>query len=70
MDLQDTFYILGIIYMSVMLLIVIGLLTAVLVIKKKVDSIHQHIEDKLSIFTNIAHTGSTIVDAAKKAVRR
>jgi hypothetical protein len=68
MDLQNTFYILGIIYMSLMLLIMLVLVVAVFVIKHKINEIHRKIDEKLAIFTSISHLGSDIVGAAKKAV--
>jgi hypothetical protein len=68
MDLQDTFYILGIVYMSLMLLIMLALVIAVFIIKRKVNEIHRKIDEKLAIVNNIAHLGSDIVGAAKKVV--
>lgn len=70
MELQDIFYALAIIYMSVMLLITVALLVALLVIKKKIEAIHQRIEEKLAIVNNIVHLGSNIVSGAKRAVGR
>ena len=70
MDLQDTFYTLGIIYMSLMLLIMIGIAIGIFVIKKKIDAIHQRIEEKLAVVSKVAHLGSDIVGAAKKVAGR
>ena len=68
MSLQDTFYVLGIVYMSLMLLIMLALVIAVFVIKHRIDEIHRKIDEKLAIVTNIAHLGGGLVSAAKKAV--
>ncbi len=70
MELQETFYILGIVFMSLMLLIMVGLVIAVFIIKAKINAIHQKIDDKLALINNIAHLGSDIVGAAKKVTRR
>lgn len=70
MELQEAFYILGIVFMSLMLLLMIGLAIAVFIIKSKINAIHQKIDDKLAVINNIAHLGSDIVGAAKKVVRR
>lgn len=71
MDLQDTFYILGIIYMGLMLLIMIGLVMAIFIIKAKINAIQRNIEDKLHTVTNIAHIaqnlGSEVAEKAKRA---
>lgn len=48
MSLQDTFYVLGIIVMSLSLIILLVLVTAVLVIRNKINHIHSVIEEKLS----------------------
>ena len=69
MDLQDTFYVLGIIFMSLMLLIMIGIVIAIFVIKKKIDAIHRRIEEKLAMVNKVARAGSNIVGAAKKVAR-
>jgi hypothetical protein len=68
MDLQETFYIIGIIYMSLMLVIMVALIIAVFVIKHKINEIHRKIDEKLAIVNNIAHLGSDIFGAAKKVV--
>lgn len=68
MELETSFYIIGIIFMSLMLLITIAAVIAIFVIKSKIDAIHRRVEEKLSVVTNIAQVGSDIVSAAKKAV--
>lgn len=47
MNLQDTYYLLGIIFMSLSLLILIGIIVLVFYIKKKVTDIHDDIQAKL-----------------------
>lgn len=70
MDLQTAFYIIGIIFMSLMLLLTIGIIVAIMVLRAKINAIHRQIDEKLSIFTNIAHTGAEVVDKARKIVTR
>ncbi|HUQ85806.1 MAG TPA: hypothetical protein VM077_05775 [Candidatus Limnocylindrales bacterium] len=48
MNLQDTYYILSIVFMSLSLLILIGIVVLVFYIKKKVTSIHDDIQSKLN----------------------
>ena len=47
MSLQDTFYLVGIIYMSLMIIFVVALLALLLVIKSKIDKIQAAIDQKL-----------------------
>lgn len=53
MTLESSFYTLGIIFMTLMLLIVMGIVVGVFLIKKKIDHIHTVIQDKVA---NLAHT--------------
>jgi len=69
MDLQETFYILAIVFMSLMLLIMIAVVIAVFVIKSKINAIHRRIEEKLAILNNIAHFGGDLMRATKKVVK-
>jgi hypothetical protein len=74
--LQEAFYIIGIIFMSIMLLLIIGLLVAVFIIKGKINKIHDNIESKIDSITSIAEkggelaalAGSGVVRKAKKAL--
>ncbi len=69
-DLQTTFYIIGIIFMSLMLLIGLITVITVLVIRKKIARIHDRIEDKLAMITTIsglAEKGGAVLGAIKKA---
>lgn len=70
MDLQDTFYWMAIIYMSIMFILMIVVVVAVLVIKHKVHIIQRNIEEKLSSVLNAIHIGEAIVDKAKDAFKR
>lgn len=65
MELQNTFYIIGIIYMCVMLLIVLALVVAVFAIKAKINHIHQQIEEKITSVTSI---GEKVANTAKKVL--
>jgi hypothetical protein len=47
MHLQTAFYIIAIIFMSLMMILVIALLAAVLVIKSKVNKVHAMVDEKV-----------------------
>ena len=67
-DLQTAYYIIAIVFMSVMFLLLIGLLVAVLVIRAKVNAIHARIEEKLGQVAGLAEKGSAVIGTLKKAV--
>lgn len=66
-DLQTAFYIMAIVFMSVMFLILIGILAAVLVIRAKVNAIHARIEEKIEQVAGLAEKGSAVIGSLKKA---
>ncbi len=68
MDLQIAFYVIGIIFMSLMLILLLAPVAAVFVIRTKINAIHDNIDQKLKIFTTIADKSITTVDKVKRAV--
>jgi predicted Holliday junction resolvase-like endonuclease len=63
MDLQEVFYVLGIIVMSVSLIILIVIVAAVVAIRTKINHIHRAVEEKL----NFANTAANV---AKKVIKK
>ena len=70
MDLQQWFYILGIIFMVISLLLIISILSAVLVIKKKIDHMHKMVNDKLDKVRDIKDKGTVIFRTVKHFMGR
>lgn len=68
MELQTIFYIVGIIFMSLMLILFIALVAAVFVIRAKINAIHQQIEQKLSVVTGLASKGADVVTKVRDIV--
>jgi hypothetical protein len=68
--LQEAFYIIDIIFMSLMLLLIIGLLVGVFIIKNKINKIHDNIERKIDSVTNIAEKGGELAALASSGVVR
>jgi tellurite resistance protein TehA-like permease len=68
--LQQTFYILGIIFMSVMLVLVALLLISVVVIRNKINKIHDNVEEKINSFTSIAEKGGELAAIASGVVAK
>ncbi len=69
-DLQTAFDIIGIVFMSLMLLIGLTIVVAVLVIRKKITSIHDRIDEKLSMVTSLAGKGGAVLGAIKKVTQK
>ena len=70
MDLQSTFYVIGIIFMGLMLVLFVVLVIAVLVIRAKINAIHRHLEEKLGNVLGIVEEGAKLANTVKKAVTR
>ncbi len=60
MWLQNTFYIFGIIFMVLNIVILISIATAVLYLKKKVDEIHRTFNQKIATVKQITTEPSAI----------
>lgn len=69
-DLQTAYYIIAIVFMSVMFLILIGLFVSVLVIRAKVNAIHARIEEKIEQVAGLAEKGSAVIGSLKKVTSR
>lgn len=70
MELQDVFYWMAIVYMAIMFILMIAAVVAVFAIKKKIDHIHEAIEQKLQMVSNIAHVGTELVEKAKNTFKK
>lgn len=66
--LEQTFYIMGIVYMALMFIIMIALAAAVFAIRAKINQIEKSIADKLSFISTIAGAGEKLMSVAKKVV--
>jgi hypothetical protein len=69
MELQTAFYIIGIVFMSLMILMFIALLAAVLVIKSKIDKLHRMVDDKVNQAKSIADKVTSIFDVLHRVMR-
>lgn len=63
--LQEAFYIIGIIYMGVSLLIIIALAVAVGVIRKKVVALEKTITEKIDFITSLPSKVEGIVEGIR-----
>lgn len=76
--LEQTFYIMGIIFMGLTFLMIIFLTITVFIIRSKINHIHNSIESKVNSLTHLAErggelsaaAGSSVIKEVKKAVRK
>lgn len=69
-DLQTAFYIVGIIFMGLMLLLALVIVVAVLVIRAKINAIHRRVEEKLGHVAEWAEKGSAVLGTIKKVAHK
>ena len=70
MGLQTAFYIIGIIFMSLMILMVIALLAAVITIKTKVNKFHDAVDERVNKAKSLVSKVSTGYQALRYFVRK
>lgn len=66
-DLEQTFYIISIVYMSIMLIVVAVTVTYIITIRNKVVRLEKNVSDKLHAITRLPET---IVDLATAVIDR
>jgi hypothetical protein len=66
MDIANTFYVIGIICMSLITLILIALIAVAVVIKIKIDHIHKAIEQQLKPARDFVATAKDVAQKAKE----
>jgi len=70
MSLEETFYVVGIIYMGLGLVLLIALVIAVFAIKAKVNAMQRRIEDKFHDVFEMVQAGEKIYNSAKDMMGR
>lgn len=58
--LETAFYIIGIIFMGLMLVLLIALVAAVFVIRAKVNNIHKMVDEKLNSLSSVVERGGEL----------
>jgi len=67
--LQETFYIMGMVFMSVTFIILLALVTAVFVIRSKIARIHAMVEERINTVATLAEKGEAVIATAKKVLK-
>lgn len=68
-DLQTAFYIIGIIYMSIMFLIMIALLVVALMIRSKINHIQRMVNKRINAVRDTAGHLVALMQAARSVLR-
>ncbi|HYH36223.1 MAG TPA: hypothetical protein VD706_01855 [Candidatus Saccharimonadales bacterium] len=71
--LEQAFYIMAIIFMSLMFIMIAVIVGAVLVIRSKINRIHDAIQHKIDLVTSLAGVntaGTQVVKQAKKVLKK
>ena len=76
--LQESFYIISIVFMGIMFILIVALVVAVFVIRNKVVHIQRTIEDRINLVTHFAEksgelaglAASRVANKAKRAVKK
>ena len=66
MELANTFYVIGIICMSLITIILIALIAVAIAIKVKINHIHQQLEARIQPIKDFAETASKVARKAKE----
>lgn len=61
MELEEVFYVMGIITMSLMLILMISLVAAVVTIKIKINHLHRLVTEKLETVAGVATTAKNFI---------
>lgn len=69
-DLQTAFDIVGIVFMSLMLLLMFVGVFAVVIIRSKIVAIHKQVDERLSTVNEWVEKGEAVVGAVKKVARK
>jgi hypothetical protein len=68
--LETAFYIIGIVFMSLMLLLMVVGVVAILVIRSKVVALHKSVDQKLNVFHDWTGRGEAVLGAIKKVAKK
>jgi hypothetical protein len=67
--LEQAFYIVGLVFMGLMLIILLGVLAAVLVIRKKIESLRDAVQEKVGGVLSVAVKGAAIAKTVGNVVK-
>ena len=70
MELETAFYIIGIVFMGLMIILIMALLAAVLVIKAKINKVHDMVDERVSQVKSVTNKLAMGFGMIKQFVKR
>lgn len=67
--LQEAFYIVGLVYMGLSLLILIGVVAAVFVIRAKIVSLENMVKEKIDFATSLPARAGEVIESVRKLAK-
>lgn len=64
--LQEAFYIVGLVYMGISLLLILGVVVAVFVIRAKIVSLEKMVKEKIDVVTSMSSKAVELVGKVSK----
>lgn len=64
--LQEAFYIVGLVYMGISLLIIFSILVVIAKIRQRVISLEKMVQEKLSLVTSVGATAGEVINTVRK----
>ncbi len=61
MELQTAFYIIGIVFMTLMTVVIVAILAAILVIKAKINRLHDVVDERVTHAKSIANKATSLL---------
>lgn len=61
MELQTAFYIIGIVFMTLMTVVIVAILAAILVIKAKINRLHDVVDERVAHAKSIANKVTSLL---------
>lgn len=69
MDVQNIFYTMGILYMTISFIFMVALIALLLFIKNKVNQLQKNIQEKIEIASTVSQAGGKAVEIAVDKIR-
>jgi hypothetical protein len=68
--LQEAFYIVGLVYMGISLLLILGVVIALGVIRKKIVSLENMVKEKIEVVTAMSERAGDVLNTVKRFTHR
>ena len=69
MDLQTTFYIMGIIFMTISFVFMIAIIVFLLYIKNRVTQLQKNVQEKIEVAATVSQAGGKVIEVAVDKIK-